>query len=179
MKNVSGTWYRYSKRNLDKELDREFLFFTSSKSAAEKYKQIVGKNETQIIMFKLQGTLRLKNVATYLKENKSFKPKYNIINENGKRKDSTEDTADDEGEFYRELIIHAARDLRDVDGFYTEESNFHHEEMVLLDRNIIRALKNFEPNTSSGGTPRRNPAQRLRKNLYIEKRYIYVGNLRF
>ena len=174
MNSVSGTWYRYSKRNLDKEI----LFFTSSESAAEKYKQIVGKNETQIIMFKLEGTLRLKNVATYLKEHKSFKPKYNIINENGKRKDSTEVTADDEREFYRELIKHA-RDLRDVDGFYTEESNFHHEEMVLLDRNIIRALKNFEPNTSSGGTPRRNPAQRLRKNLYIEKRYIYVGNLRF
>ena len=100
---------------------------------------------------------------------------YNIINENNERKNSTPERADKERQFYVDLINYAGNDVEGIDGFYTPQSKFHHEEMILLNSDIIETLNNFEPFNISSGTPQKNPAQRLQiedRQVFVEKRNI-------
>ena len=154
-------WWRYSNSNLEKDV----LFFTSSTEAAETYKNKCLK-EGGTYMFKIDGYLNLVSVKEYLQQ-REFRPKYNILDENGDRKVSTPEWAEAEREFYRLLMQGAPRG---IDGFYTPASQNHHDEMVLVNKDIIKALRNFKMKTSNGGTPRDSPPQRV-GNVSIEKRY--------
>ena len=169
---IKGTWQRYSANNLEGDV----LFFTSSVYAANKYKEVHTGN---IFKFQISGRLKLINVAKYIKKN-NFQFTYNIIGEDDQRKDSTPETAEQERQFYRTLI--KMTDITDIDGFFTPESLFHHEEMVLLNKDIIENLKNFEPFIRNKNvTPQKNPALKLcigeeRRQVFLEKRLAH-GNL--
>ena len=167
---IEGTWRRYS----DKRLKGQVLFFTSSVKAANKYKDMFMKRCDDIFKYQVSGRLKLVNVAEYI-QGKRWEFEYNIINENNERKDSTPDCADKERQFYADLIDYAGSDIESIDGFYTPQSKFHHEEMILLNSDIIETLNNFEPFNISLGTPQKNPAQRLQiedRQVFVEKRNI-------
>ncbi len=167
---IEATWRRYS----GSDLNGKVLFFTSSVGAANKYKDVCMKWSDDILKFQISGKLKLVNVARYI-EDKSWDFEYNIIDENNERKDSTPESAEQEGKFYADLIQYAGSDIAGIDGFYTPQSKFHHEEMVLLNNNIIESLINFEPYHTSFGTPQKNPAQRLQienRQVFVEKRNI-------
>lgn len=154
-------WWRYSNSNLKKDV----LFFTSNAEAAKTYKNKCLK-EGGTYMFKIDGNLELVSVKEYLQQ-RGLQLEYNILDENGDRKESTAELAEAEREFYRLLMQGAPRG---IDGFYTPASQNHHDEMVLVNEDIIKALRNFKMKTSNGGTPRDSPPQRV-GNVLIEKRY--------
>jgi hypothetical protein len=155
-------WWRYSNSNLKKDV----LFFTSSAEAAETYKNKCLK-EGGTYMFKIDGDLNLVSVKEYLQQ-RGLQPEYNILDENGDRKESTAELAEPERQFYRSLMQHVQEG---IDGFYTPASQNHHDEMVLVNKDIIEALRNFNMQTSNGGTPRDSPPQRV-GNVLLEKRYM-------
>lgn len=170
---IDDTWWRYS----DKNLDSDILFFTSSEQAADGYRQQYMETREDIFKFKIQGQLKLVNVAVYI-QNRGLTFDYNIINENNQRKDSTTDTAERERQFYRDLIAYSKDELKGIDGFFTPASKFHHEEMILVNSNIIESLKDFQPfkpRASVFETPTKNPAVTLQlenRQIILEKRNI-------
>ena len=171
---VFRTYLRYS----EKDITETIPFFTSNTSAADTYREHSMTSGNQITQFTIKGTLRLINVANYLNTfNNILKPEIlNIIAETGDRIQSVEENADAERNFYATLIEYAKNNghLRNVDGFYTPQALMH-DEMVLTNKDIIRALNTFEPTTTSPwGSPVKNRPRKLYPNrdITVEKKFI-------